>query len=117
MNRAVKNLASNAAETLEEGTISSLIAMSLEGKKSQLKEDVIPFEARPQEYKLSTPPVFFHEDGDFSIYATLGRLTYLSLEGRLEKGHQHLILQLWTLKMRMLSKPQISRKNESRNVC
>jgi hypothetical protein len=86
VNRAVKNLASNAAETLEEGTISSLIAMSLEGKKSQLKEDVIPFEARPQEYKLSTPPVFFHEDGDFSIYATY-RTTYIpQLGGSAGKG-------------------------------
>jgi hypothetical protein len=84
--RTLKNLASEAAESLEEGTISSLIAMSLEGKKKQLKEDVIPVDISAQDFKSTGPPVCIVTDGNFTMYHTWKVTHQLTLGGSAGKG-------------------------------
>ena len=86
VSRTIKNLSSEAAEALEEGTITSLIAMSLEGKKSQLKEDVLPAEELTQRYKSAGVPSFFLSDGDFSAYSPYLMPYEATLGGSAGKG-------------------------------
>jgi hypothetical protein len=55
--RVVKNLQSDVAEALEEGTVSSLIAMSLEGKsKSKVSDEVISPEKIPLKTSTNVVP-------------------------------------------------------------
>jgi len=84
--RALKNLASDAIEALEEGTIMSLIAMSLEGKATQLKEEVAPTEIIPQNYKANGQPRCILENGECSSY-TAWKIEYApTLGGSAGKG-------------------------------
>ena len=84
--RALKALSSDAAESLEEGTVSSLIAMSLEGKSLQLKEEVLQVEVSPQNFKYNGPPTCIYENGEFSQYQAWKETHQVRLGGSAGKG-------------------------------
>jgi hypothetical protein len=84
--RTIKNLVSDSGETLEEGTISSLIALSLEGKKTQLKEETLDIFIKPQDFKENGEPRYIKENGDSRAYSTWQIDYQVKLGGSTGKG-------------------------------
>jgi hypothetical protein len=86
ISRTVKNLASEAGESIEEGTVSSLIAMSLEGKKAQLREEVLEILIPDQNLKYNGEPRCISEQGDFRMYGAWKVDYEVKLGGSTGKG-------------------------------
>lgn len=86
ISRTLKNLASEAGESIEEGTVSSLIAMSLEGKKTQLREEVLEIVIPDQDFKYNGEPRCISEQGDFRMYQAWKVEYEVKLGGSTGKG-------------------------------
>ena len=83
--RSLKNLSSDSAEAIEEGTVAALIARSLEGKVKKISDQSKPASIDPIDMKPLGPPACISED--VSTVRSAWSVTYTSvLAGDSGKG-------------------------------